>query len=104
MKDLKFIIMKNGQKFKSDTMHHYQLARVKGFEPEDIIESGVILENKIFILDCLNKSHLNKKANNYVGNRIACGDEVLIDWLRNRELESQLYYSKQSISILKDGD
>ena len=42
------------------------------------------------------------KAGHYIGNRLNDYQDLrLTSWLRGRELESQLYYSK---GILKEGD
>lgn len=117
MKDKKFIIIKTKigklNHFTSDTMHHSQLARAKGYKPEDIVESGVIIENKKFIFECENKEHILKHKNEYIGNvlnnqelndKIARGMyNLAVNYLKTRELESQLYYSKQAVG-LPDGD
>jgi len=102
-KETKYIIIKNSKGFlrhyKSNVLHHNQLARCKGYNSLDILEAGLYLEGKLYILDCIDNKHLLKHSWEYIGNRL---DDILLkEFLKGRELESQLYYSK---GILREGD
>jgi len=108
MTETKFIITKDLRHFKSDYLHHSQIARARGYTPDDILETGVIIDTKIFILET-EPEHLRKHLDRYIGNVLYslnpnCFDIKLKEWLRGRELESQLYYSKRPLGILKEGD
>ena len=106
MKEIKYIIIRDKQgrlkHYSSDYLHHQTIARDKGYNDNDIIEAGLFLDKTFYILDCVNQDHLIKHKGNYIGNRINYYQDLrLTSWLRGRELESQLYYSK---GILKEGD
>ena len=107
LNEIKYIIVRDKlnnrlRHFKSDYLHHYTLARDNGFDSSDILEAGLFLEGDIYILECIYLDHLKKKENRFIGNRLNFyQDNRLKAWLKGRELESNLYYSK---SILKDGD
>jgi len=105
----KFIIVKDKtgklRKFTSDYKHHYTIARDNGYERNDIIESGLFLDKTLYILESENEKHLLKHKDNYIGNRLNDYQDIrLINWLKSRELESSLYYSKQAIKTLPEGD
>jgi hypothetical protein len=107
LKEIKYIIVKDKQGFlrhyKSDWLHHETIARDNGYNSSDIIEAGLFLEGHLYILESQSQSHLKKRANNYIGNRLNVYQDLrLANWLRGRELESSLYYSKEA--ILKEGD
>lgn len=108
-REVKYIIVKDKNNrlrhFKSDYLHHRQLAESKGFFGLDcIIEQGLFLDNELYILECYNQKHLLKKSSRYIGNRLTVYQDIrLASFLKGRELESQLYYSKKSIG-LKNGD
>lgn len=100
----KFIITKDGKHFKSDWKHHYTIARDNGYNVSDIIEAGIILDKEMFILECQKEAHLLKHQEKYIGNALnKYQDKRLASWLKGRELESQLYYSKSVIG-LREGD
>jgi hypothetical protein len=107
MQEIKFIILRDKtghlRHFKSDWLHHYTLARDNGFNSEDILEAGIILDNHLFILECQLLKHLDRRRNKFIlGNDYQ--DIRLTQWLKGRELESQLYYSKARIGVLPEGD
>jgi len=115
MRETKFIIIKDNQNrlkhFKSDYLHHCTIARDKGYSESDIVESGLFLDGALFILECINQRHLVKKREHYIGNKLNDYQDLrLQSFLKGRELESQLYYSKKPIYIdvenktLKEGD
>jgi hypothetical protein len=110
MKELKYIITKDLKHFKSDTLHHYEIAKANNYNPDSIIESGLFIDKQLFILESINQAHLLKHKTIYLGNvlndREAEGKALNLlatQWLRGRELESQLYYSKRAVG-LKEGD
>ena len=107
MRELKFIILKDKQgklrHYTSDFLHHSTIARDNGYNEQDIIEAGLFLDSQLYILESQNQNHLIKQANKYIGNRLNFyQDKRLKSFLKGRELESQLYYSKEP--ILKEGD
>lgn len=102
--ETKFIITKDGKHFKSDWLHHYTIARDNGYSERDILECGMFLDGTMFILECQKELHLFKHKNNYIGNALnQYQDKKLANWLKGRELESQLYYTKKAIG-LREGD
>lgn len=108
MAEVKYIIVKDKlnrlRHLKSDWLHHLTIARDNGFTERDIVESGVFLDKEIFIVECTNKTHLYKRKERFVGNQLNMYQEQrLSSWLRGRELESQLYYSKNAVG-LREGD
>jgi hypothetical protein len=102
--EVKFIITKDGKHFKSDWLHHQTIARDNGYSEKDVIEAGMILDGQMFIIECNNQKHIGKHSDRYIGNALVnYSNERLISWMRGRELESQLYYSKNTIG-LREGD
>lgn len=105
--EVKFIIVKKNNKlkhYKSEWLHHYTIARDNGCNENDVIECGMFLDKKMFIMECKWMSHLLKWKDRYIGNALNIYTENrLASWLRGRELESSLYYSKQAIG-LHEGD
>ena len=110
MKELKYIIVKDKVKgfyrhFKSEFSHHTTIARDNGYLETDIIEAGLFLEGQLYILEGISQEHLHKRADNYIGNRLNYyQDKRLEAFLKGRELESQLYYSKKPLGQLREGD
>jgi hypothetical protein len=105
MKELKYIITKDFKHFKSDWLHHSTIARDNGYNERDIIEAGLFLEGKIYILECYNQKHIIKRQTHYIGNALnEYQDLRLKQWLSGRELESSLYYRKKAIARLPEGD
>lgn len=110
MIETKFIITKDRKHFKSDTFHHLEIAREYNYKKlDDILETGLIIGNKIFILECQDQRHLIKHTRQYIGNVLYklnpnCFDIQLKQWLKARELESHYYYSKRPINALPEGD
>jgi hypothetical protein len=109
---IKFIIIKDKQgilrHFKSDVLHHSQIAREQGYNYNDILESGLFIDSQIFILESQSQRHLIKHLRHYIGNILDklnpnSFDIRLRNWLRARELESQFYYSREPIG-LREGD
>jgi hypothetical protein len=109
-REIKFIIVRDKKNnslhhFKSDYLHHYELARASGYDSPDILEAGLFLEGQKYILESIYLEHLKKRENFYIGNRLQFyGDKKLENWLKARELESGLYYSKKAIFGLPGGD
>jgi len=91
--------------YKSDCLHHYELSRAVGYDSQDILEAGLFLEGKLYILESVYLKHLEKKQDFYIGNRLNFYHDLrLQSWLKSRELESQLYYSKKPAGQLPEGD
>jgi len=107
MREIKYIIVKDKlshfRHYKSEWQHHYNLARDKGYNEGDILEAGLFLEGQLYILECKDLKHLSHKAGHYIGNNLNYYQDLrLSQWLKGRELESQLYYKIKP--ILKEGD
>lgn len=108
-REIKFIILRNeaGQlkHYKSDYLHHFDIARHYGYNSSDIIEAGLFLSGHKYILECLFIDHLKKRENFYIGNKLQfTGDKTLENWLKSRELEARLYYSIKPLGRLPEGD
>jgi len=113
-REIKYIIVRDKQSnrlhhFKSDYLHHYTIARDNGYDSSDILEAGLFLEGHLYILESVYLEHLKKKSDFYIGNRLNFYHDLRLQaFLRGRELESSLYYSKKSISAedktLGEGD
>jgi fructosamine-3-kinase len=106
----KYIIVKDKisnrlKHFKSEFLHHSTIARDNGYNSSDIIEAGLFLDKTFYILESINLKHILKHKSHYIGNRLnEYHDLRLENWLKSRELESQLYYSKKAIKTLPEGD
>jgi hypothetical protein len=109
MREIKYIIVRDRitgrlRHFKSDWLHHYTIARDNGFDPSEILESGLFLDTQFYILDCILLKHLERKERYYIGNNLNYYQETrLKQFLKGRELESQYYYNKQAVG-LREGD
>lgn len=108
LNEIKYIIVKDKTRgflrhYKSDYLHHQTIARDNGYNESNIIEAGLFLDKHLFILECINQSHILKHKRNYIGNCLnEYQDLRLTNWLRGRELESQVYYKIPA--YLKEGD
>jgi hypothetical protein len=92
MIEVKFIITKDGKHFKSDWLHHQKIARDNGYSENEIIESGIIMDKQLFILECQDKKHVSKKKNNYLG-RLDYFQDLRL--MRAREVESRYMYKTE---------
>lgn len=114
--EIKYIIVKDVfghlRHFKSEWKHHSNIARDNGYDMQDVLECGMFLEHKLFILECINNTHMVKKANNVIANNLYQEERIRVqtgqigtmqNWLRSRELESEYYYSKKRVG-LREGD
>jgi len=115
IKEYKYIIVKGDAgrlyHFKSDILHHWELARGRGYDIADILESGLFISGQIFILECNNREHLLKHKGIYLGNilqdREAEGEALNLlatQWLKSRTLESAYYYTLKPAGQLGEGD
>lgn len=109
-KEIKYIIVKDKNQagrllhLKSSWLHHYTIARDNGYLESEIIECGLFLSGRLYILECNSYIHLKKRAGHYIGNALGEYQDIrLTQWLKGRELESNLYYSKKPIG-LREGD
>jgi len=107
MREVKYIIARDSQgklrHFKSEWKHHLQLALDNGItDTNAVLECGIFLDKKLFILECFNNMHLVRRKESYIGNRLY-QDERLSLWLQARELESAIYYNKKAVG-LREGD
>jgi hypothetical protein len=103
MTEIKYIIVRDKtsghlRHFKSDWLYHYTLARDKGFDSSDIIEAGILLDKKLFILECIIASHFKKASYKFIINT-NYQDLRLEAYNKGRESES-LY----SYGYIKEGD
>ena len=109
-KEVKYIIVRDKinnrlRHFKSDWLHHYSIAKDNGYSSSDILEAGLLLEGRLYILEGIYLKHIEKRAEKFIGNRLNFYQDLrLTEWLRGRELESSLYYSKKPAGILPEGD
>jgi hypothetical protein len=109
MREIKYIIVKDKlsgklKKYCSDYLHHETIARDNGYNSSDIIEAGLFLDRRCYILECQDYKHLERRKNHYIGNCLNLYQDLrLAYWLKGRELESQLYYNKKVIG-LREGD
>jgi hypothetical protein len=105
MAELKFIIVKDRQSNKlkhyfSDWLCHDTIARDNNYDYREVIEAGMIIDNKIIILDCIDKKHKDKHYKNVFDNRIEFYSQL---WIKARQVESSYLYNK-NITGLKEGD
>jgi hypothetical protein len=108
MREIKYIIVRDKinnkiRHFKSEWLHHYTIGRDNGYDSNEILEAGIVLEGTLFILECKILEHLRRIAGKYIGNSLY-QDIRLAQWLKGRELESSLYYTKKPIGVLGEGD
>jgi len=108
LNEIKYIIVRDKitgrvRHFKSDYKHHYTIARDSGYNSNDILEAGIILDKELFILECIILEHLKRRSNKFIlGTNYQ--DIRLTKWLQGRAVESQLYYSKYRQGVLPIGD
>lgn len=111
LREIKYIIVKDKlsgklKRFCSEWLHHSTIARDNGYSDSEVIEAGLFLDRRCYILECKDLKHIERRAGRYIGNCLNFYHDIrLANWLRGRELESQLYYSKKPIyKTLKEGD
>jgi hypothetical protein len=109
-KEIKYIIVRDRQTnklrhFKDTFYHHCIIAQNNGYDSSEILEAGIFLFGRLHILESIYIKHLEKKQDFYVGNILYTGNtsKDLENFLKGRQLESQLYYSKQPVG-LREGD
>jgi hypothetical protein len=113
--EIKYIIVKDNsghlRHYTSDYLHHETIARDNGFDSRAVIECGMFLAGQLYILECISQEHLQRRAGNYIGNRLNEYHDIRLEnWLKARTLEAGLYYSKKPIyqeaenKILPGGD
>jgi len=108
-REIKFIIVRDRitnrlHHFKSDWLHHYTIARDNGYDSHEVLEAGLFLAGHKYILECVYIEHLKKQELFYIGNQLNFYHDLrLQNWLKSRQLESQLYYSKRPVG-LREGD
>ena len=107
-REIKYIIVRDKQNnrlhhFKSDWLSHYTIARDNGYSSSDILEAGLFVDKRLYILESIYLKHLEKKEIFYIGNRLNFYHDLrLINWLKGRELEAGYYYKLPA--IYKEGD
>lgn len=110
LREIKYIIVKDkitgrARRYCSEWLHHDTIARDNGYNSSDIIEAGIFLDRRCYILECRDLKHIERRKNRYIGNCLNLYQDMrLANWLRGRELESFLYYSKKAIKTLPEGD
>jgi len=103
MTETKFIIVKDRvtgflRHYKSDWLSHETIARDNDYDYREIIEAGIFIEGKLFIFDCIDSNHKDKKFNNLIDNRL---NYYSNSWIKAREAESLSMYKYTG---LKEGD
>ena len=81
MKELKFIIVLNKGKLKhyKDVSEHNIILKRNGYTQSQLIETGIIIDKHIYILECKNSLHSKKiKYNKSVYNDV-------LDWINKNE-------------------
>ena len=101
MRESKYIITKDLKHFKTDTLDHRVLAGLKGYTVNDIIETGLLIDNKVLVLECYILKHRAKilNSNKFIYNEV--NDYELI--LKGRAIYSRYNYQK-NIAGLGEGD
>lgn len=80
----------------SASWHHQTFARDNGFDIfSEVLETGTIVDKQIKILECKNKAHMERRINK---------TWLSEGYMKARELESMLMYSRKGEYILRDGD
>jgi hypothetical protein len=75
--------------------HHANFARDNGFDFfSEVLETGMIIDKKITILECKDKKHMAKRV---------CKTFLSEGYMKGRELESMLMYRRQEY-VLPNGD
>jgi hypothetical protein len=99
--ETKFIITKDLKHFKSDIQDHFIIANSNGYKTKDIIETGLILDKKLIILECYNNKHLQKikYTNRFILNEV----NTYINLINARSIESKYKYNRL-LTGLKEGD
>lgn len=96
MNEIKFIITKDRRHFKSNFYDHSIIAIKNDYKPGDILETGLIIDHKIIILECYNPLHLEKiKHTKFIEDDV----NLYIKILEARRLSSLYCYG-----ITKEGD
>jgi len=91
--ETKFIITKDGKHFKSNWLHHDSIARNAGYSFNDVIECGMFLDKQLFILDCKNSKHLEKKNHSAICGRLNFYQDMRFERImKGRECESRSMY------------
>jgi len=100
MKETKYIIVKKYGKVKHFTfpgcLHHQTFARDNGYDYfSEILETGMIIDKKIIIVECKDKKHMSKRM-----------DKTFLSegYMKGRELESMLMYRIPEEYVLRNGD
>jgi hypothetical protein len=96
MNETKFIITKDRKHFKSNFNDHYIIGSLNNYLVKDIIETGLIIDHKIIILECYHKKHLDKiRYSKFILQDVMDYTRILLA----RRLGSQYSYG-----IIKEGD
>lgn len=92
---MKYIITKNLKHYKSEAGNHCDIISDNKIALEDVIETGIIIDNRVMILDCYNVNHQIKAEK--IRNKMLIQDLQL---LRARAVETQYKYN----SFMREGD
>jgi len=100
MTESKYIIVRKYGKLKHykfpASWHHFWYARDNGYDfYRDVVETGLIVDKKIKILECKVKEHIQKKEFLTV---------LSEQTMKAREVESRYMYKSKGVYELKDGD
>ena len=98
----KFIITKDGKHFKSDWQHHENIAKSNGISWNDVVECGMFLDKQLFILECCDMKHMQKKQDKCICGRLNFYQDMRLEnWAKAREAESRHMYQYAG---LREGD
>jgi hypothetical protein len=70
-------------------------------DDNDVIETGIIIDKTVFILECKDNNHALRRKSRFIGCN-EFNDLRLINWLKGRQLESIVYLCGKRRII--DGD
>ena len=100
MTESKYIIVKQFGKLRHikfpSCYHHFYFARDNGFDYfRDVMETGLIVDKKITILECNNREHMKKRM-----------EKTFLSegYMKGRELETMLVYKLDLTPMDKVGD
>ena len=100
MREIKFIITADKKHYKSDCEDHQIIAKRHGYNIKDIIETGIIIEHRLFVLECYNTEHRCKICNSkFILTEVNKYAEELQNWQKSREAQSRYMYRR-----VLDGD
>jgi hypothetical protein len=77
------------------SLHHYSFAYDNGYKSKDVIETGLIVDNRVMILECRDSKHSERRSH--------LRQLSPID-LKAREAQTRYAYNKELVYTLREGD